>query len=279
MQRNAGYCGNQGKSLAIEPQQVTLGHVPFFHTGAQIHRRASSYNPFAMKRAAFVLFLALPAFAQPLPVQVIKQTEQLCHGAFMAAIDSAESSPTLKDRNAVPAVGLADPAFVAASERITAVFKSDYPNNRVLVALTSTGQINAWTVINWGTDASGRRASLVCIPTAFVRFMGNEDELAFTIAHEFGHAVDEACRLIVTTATVARGNKVLCEMRADEIGYQLTRQAEYSPYAAAGAFGRLEMYFGDTQTGILGIFRQLAIDHPITPKRIENMRRLLIADR
>lgn len=229
-----------------------------------------------MKPAAFVLFLALPLSAQNPPVQGIHEIEHACRGAFMASIDSAEATPKLKDRNAVPAVGLADPAFLAASERVTAVFKSAFPDNRVIVALTSTNEINAWTVVNWGTDGEGRRASLVCVPTAFVRFMGNEDELAFSLAHEFGHAVDEGCRVV--GPPLPRGNQVLCEIRADEIGFHLLRQADYSPYAAAGAFGRIEMYFGDTQTGILGMFRQMAINHPITPKRIENMRRLLIAE-
>jgi predicted Zn-dependent protease len=110
-----------------------------------------------------------------------------------------------------------------------------------------------------------------------IRFMGNEDEIAFIIAHELGHALDDGCKAPPGIRHTAY-EQVQCETRADEIGYQLLRRAGYSPYAAAGAFGRLEMYSGDTHTGIIGWFRQIASDHPITPRRIENMRKLLLKE-
>jgi len=234
-----------------------------------------------MRRLTCVVLLALvaPAAAQTSKDQGIKDTLKIisrdCGGAFMGAIDSAGEPPK--------AGGYLDGdpsrfgAFVRSSERILPAFKAAYPDAHVIVAVVSNGEINAWTVQRWGSDSQGRRISLVCMPTVFVEFIGNEDELAFVIGHEIGHAVDTdpGCR---SYGSLAREAKVLCEIRADAIGYHLLRQANYSPYAAAGYFGRIEMYSGDTHTGITGMFTQLAIDHPITPKRIENMRRLLIEE-
>jgi predicted Zn-dependent protease len=90
---------------------------------------------------------------------------------------------------------------------------------------------------------------------------------------EDGYAIDA-----VQGTRHTRDQQVTCESRADEIGYKLIRKAGYSPYAAAGSFGRLEMYSGDTRTGIAGWFQQMSTDHPITPARVEKMRALLIQE-
>jgi predicted Zn-dependent protease len=67
-----------------------------------------------------------------------------------------------------------------------------------------------------------------------------------------------------------------CESRADTIGFRILRAAGYSPYDAAGALGRLEMYFGDTNTGVLARLSAMASDHPMTPDRLKHMRALLL---
>ena len=223
-----------------------------------------------MKPAPLLLFLTLtlPALAQDSLIPANRPNEMalnhvgaLCHGSVMAAITSAETTPTVRDRlnNRVPAEDpLTNPAFVNASARILGAFKTMFPQSRAEIALISSEQINSWQI---------QTSDWVCVPTAMTRFMSNEDELAFILGHELGHVVDTEC---------ARIQKVVCETRADEIGFKLLVAAGYSPYAAAGAFGRIEMYLGDTSTGISGMFRQLASDHPITPNRIANMRRLLL---
>ncbi len=233
-----------------------------------------------MKRLTCSLVLALLATAAAAQTAAskegIQRISQSCHGAFMGAIDSGNGES--------PKVGGyldGDPSrfgsFTRSAERLIPLFKAAFPDGRLIVAVSSSSEISAWTIQSWGTDTGGRRASLVCIPTGFIDFIGNEDELAFSIAHEIGHTVDTdpGCR---SYGSLSRDAKVICESRADEIGYHLMRQAGYSAYAAAGVFGRLEMYSGDTHTGLTGLFAQLASDHPITPKRIENMRRLLIEE-
>jgi predicted Zn-dependent protease len=232
-----------------------------------------------MKSLLLFLTLTVPLAAQTANREFVGAIGKTCSAAPMARIDSFASNPVATDNegNALPEGDtLADPIFVRSTERLLPVFKSSYPNVRVVIAVTSSSVINAFAAPTFGTDpTNGTRVALVCIPNEFIRFMGEEDELAFMIAHELGHTVDEACR---QRTQVTRTNQVICEQRADEIGYFLARQAGYSPYAAAGAFGRLEMYYGDTSTGLTGLFRQLGIDHPITPNRITNMRRLLLSE-
>lgn len=234
-----------------------------------------------MKPAPLLLFLTLtlPLAAQTSNKQFVDAIARQCRGSSMARIDSYTENPAVTDNAGVAlAAGdpLADPIFVGSTKRLIPVFKANSNSVRVVIALVSSSEINAWSVIDFANDpTNGNRVALVCVPTAFVGFMGEEDELAFMLAHELGHAVDGECR---DYATMPRVNKTLCEIRADEIGYHLLRQASYSPYAAAGAFGRFEMYSGDTSTGLPGLFRQLASDHPITPNRIANMRRLLLSE-
>jgi len=240
-----------------------------------------AYNPHAMKPAVLLLFctLTLPLAAQTTNKAFVDAIAKNCRATPMARIDSFGSNPVVTDNqdNALPdGDTLADPIFVRSTERLLPVFKSSYPNIRVVIAVTSSNVINAFAAPDFASDpTNGNRVALVCVPNTFVRFMGEEDELGFIIAHELGHTVDEACR---QRTQVTRANQIICEQRADEIGYWLLRQAGYSPYAAAGAFGRLEMYSGDTSTGLSGLFRQLASDHPITPNRIANMRRLLLSE-
>jgi predicted Zn-dependent protease len=215
-----------------------------------------------MKRIAFVLLLVtLRSAAQTRGAnQGIPEIERACGGAFMTAIDSSDEMPLVKDLQGHPLVEgdpLAPTIFANSTRRIMATFKWQFRGVRVMMVLASSAVINAWAIPTWGLDAQGHRVSLVCVPTAFVDFMTDEDELAFMLAHELGHTVDEACRL---RTQYTRENQTVCETRADEIGLSLLERSNYSPYAAAGAFGRYEMYSGDTQTGILGTVPPAADD-------------------
>jgi predicted Zn-dependent protease len=162
------------------------------------------------------------------------------------------------------------------------------PENDIDVALVANNTINAWEV------RLGPHSGLLCMPVAMVRFIGqSEGEMAFIVAHELGHALDEACKSDTGRAQVARptfsgaldrllggtGRNALeeqrtCEARADEIGFRIFTAAHYNPFDAAGAFGRLEMYLGDS--GILDRLRFLNSNHPVTPERIRHMRFLLM---
>ena len=157
--------------------------------------------------------------------------------------------------------------------------------HRVYIAVANNNEINAWATNFNMTD------SLICVPVAMVHFMGNaEGELSFIIAHEIGHTVDDVCktqegRVAVATSRSSLGaifatNKTNqqrgCEARADEIGFRIFTASGQNPYDAAGAFGRIEMYMGDTSTGMLARLNALGSDHPMTPDRIKNMRTLLI---
>lgn len=159
----------------------------------------------------------------------------------------------------------------------------------VLVAVVDSNIINAWD------NNLNPHTSLICIPTAMVRFMGDsEGEMAFILAHETGHALDGACKSSAGRATITpptlsgeidrllggSGRNLLaeqrtCESRADTIGFAMFTAAGYSPFDAAGAFGRLEMYLGDYSTGILARVIALGKSHPMTPDRIAHMRALL----
>jgi len=151
-----------------------------------------------------------------------------------------------------------------------------YPEQRhIYVALIDSNVINASTY-NSSID------SLICLPIAMVHFMGDgEGELAFVLSHEIGHAVDDQCktkegRMAVWTRLNTVTAQQACEQRADAIGFNLFTSAGYNPYDAAGAFGRLEMYSGDINTGIVARLLQFGSDHPMTPDRISSMRKLLI---
>jgi predicted Zn-dependent protease len=149
--------------------------------------------------------------------------------------------------------------------------KRQFPNELVGIFLVESSEINAWTIA-----PPGVRASIICFPTIMtVFFGGNEDEIAFILGHEIGHAVDEKCKEALA-GKPRPALQQLCESRADAIGFTLIVEAGYQPYAAAGSFGRLEMYRGDAEGGVLARFRNLFSNHPITPDRINHMRKILI---
>jgi predicted Zn-dependent protease len=202
-----------------------------------------------------------------------------CQGAVLASVDSNTTdfkAQGIVDRTQDGEI-VEDPrdpstaAFAHAGEKMMAVSQRMYGDGRLVIALISSSEINAWSIPHWGNGDSV--ISLVCIPTAMAKFVHNEDELAFVIGHEIGHTVDAECRM---RTQVTRNNQTTCELRADEIGYNFLWRMGYDGYAAAGYFGRWEMYSGEMQTGLLGSLHQALMDHPITPKRIENMRRLLL---
>lgn len=149
-------------------------------------------------------------------------------------------------------------------------------DEEVLVALVDSNQINAFNHVLSPSH------SLICLPVTMVRFTsGSEGELAFILAHEFGHAYDDECKTADGRFEIAHSQNPLvqqraCENRADTIGFNLLIASGYSPLDAAGAFGREEMLTGDTSTGILAMFRGLLSDHPITPERIQHLHQLLI---
>jgi predicted Zn-dependent protease len=163
------------------------------------------------------------------------------------------------------------------------------PGPHIHVAVVDSAVINAWNV------NLNPHESLICIPVAMVRFMGeSEGEVAFIFAHETGHALDITCKSNEGRAEIApptlsgaissllggSGRNLLaeqrtCETRADAIGFALFTTAGYNPFDAAGAFGRLEMYQGDTSTGAIARLVALGKTHPMTPDRIAHMRALL----
>lgn len=232
-----------------------------------------------MRRLTSLLFLALialPAVAQSRQIQ--QEIEQQCDGPVLAYISSKDAEPRVKNNSGQdfdPVDPLQDSPFVQSTQRLVPIFEATYPSERLIIVLSASEQISAWAVGSWKPHNH-----LVCVPMAFVDFIGNEDELAFMIGHEIGHTRDPEplCGSQGAYVQLNREQQVACESRADEIGYWFLRHAGYSPYAAAGGFGRLEMYSGDTQTGITGLFHQLSMNHPITPKRIENMRKLLMEE-
>src|SRR5579864_457855 len=232
-----------------------------------------------MRRLTCVVLLALLAPAASAQSKAIEQEiERICDGPVLAFISSKDAEPRVKNNSGKDfdqADPLQDSAFVQSTQRLVPIFEATYPSERLLIVLSASEQINAWAIGSWKPHNH-----LVCVPLAFAEFMGNEDELAFMIGHEIGHTRDPnpLCGSYRSYVQLAREQQVACESRADEIGYWFLRQAGYSPFAAAGGFGRLEMYSGDTQTGLTGLFHQMSINHPITPKRIENLRRMLIEE-
>jgi predicted Zn-dependent protease len=158
---------------------------------------------------------------------------------------------------------------------------------RIHVAVVDSDVINAWE------KDLGPQESLICVPVSMIRFMGDgEGEMAFIFAHETGHALDRTCKSAegreqitppsfgsaLSNLLGGSGRDLLaeqrtCESRADAIGFAIFTKAGYNPYDAAGAFGRLEMYNGDS--GVLSKLMAFANDHPMTPDRIAHMRKLL----
>jgi hypothetical protein len=180
--------------------------------------------------------------------------------------------------------------------RLNPVIKAD-GKHIIYVILARNNTVNSWEMSIDTTHF------LVCIPLTMVRFMGSaEGELAFVVSHEIGHALDDICRTAKGRLEVAKSQGSIaaelgellggsrgayqmsglaqergCEERADEIGFLIFTRAGYNPFDAAGAFGRLEMYSGDTGD-LLSQVKALGSGHPMTADRIKHMRELLIRD-
>jgi predicted Zn-dependent protease len=217
----------------------------------------------------FLLFLsALPAISQHTTTRA-EAIHHYCHAPEVTSGPEFERMSTIRNRLA--------PVLARV------------PSQRIDMAVVDSAVLNAWA------NNLNPRLALICVPTAFVRFMGDsEGELAFIYAHETGHALDDTCKSDTGRAQIASqtlsgelssllggsGRSALaeqraCESRADEIGFRVFTTAGYNPFDAAGGFGRLEMLTGDMSTGIVGRLAALGSDHPMTPDRIRHMRALL----
>src|SRR5262249_30910569 len=138
--------------------------------------------------------------------------------------------------------------------------------------------------------------SLICFPIAMVDFMSRvEGEVAFIVAHEIGHAVDDSCLNYARFPNSAAKGAVLgallgggrgaaagaalskqgCESRADEIGSRILMAAGYNQVVPAGAFAKIKMYVGDTGNFFEKLVA-LGSDPPMPPAPIKHMRSLLI---
>lgn len=159
---------------------------------------------------------------------------------------------------------------------------------RILVIPVGSADINAWTVnvenVLWikrqvpnkGEEELG---SLICVPRGIVEFfLDAPEELEAIIAHEMGHAVDIPCYFDVRPRTLFPNIvQQSCESRADAFALNAFIAQGKNPFAVAGAFGRLQMYLGDTSTGLFARLKNaISGDHPITPDRIRDLRRMLL---
>jgi predicted Zn-dependent protease len=218
------------------------------------------------------------SFAQARPIATLKPevVERACHG------------PEIR-------TGGEQQELAHIEQRLRRVIKAD-GSHFFHVVLTRNATINAWEV---PVDSTHH---LVCVPVTMVHLMGDaEGELAFVVAHEIGHALDDLCRSTRGRLAVARSQGSLsallgallggergayesssldqqkgCEERADAIGFLIFTRAGYNPFDAAGSFGRLEMLSGDTGTGLVSYLGALSSGHPMTPDRIKHMRALLV---
>src|SRR5260370_11712429 len=214
-----------------------------------------------------------PAERQAAKEQVI---QQVCRGAEIT------SGPEVEEVHRIV-------------QRLAPILNQD--KHRTYIALANNNEINAWATNFNMTD------SVICVPVAMVHFMGDaEGELAFIISHEIGHTVDDVCKTQEGQVAIANSRGSLgalfggvlggqqgaaaasktsqqrgCEARADEIGFRIFTASGQNPFGAAGAFARLEMYMGDTSTGVLALLNALGRVHPMTPDRIQNMRPLRIS--
>ncbi|MGH9774429.1 MAG: M48 family metallopeptidase [Candidatus Acidiferrales bacterium] len=121
--------------------------------------------------------------------------------------------------------------------------------------------------------------NMIVVTTGIIEFTRDDPgELAFAVAHEIGHLVDQpsGCAAAIQReqiiAFTEEGAQRACERRADSIGFQYLVGAGLNPYEAAAYFGRMQMFSGNP-----GLFAQFLSDHPIDAERIQNLRNLLIA--
>ncbi len=184
------------------------------------------------------------------------------------------------------------------SELVASVFNRLNPSNRypnvVVVLVNSSGLPLTKRVNAWAVPSTDLRGGVICITTDIVHFVQDAPgELAFVIGHEAAHTLDNLCvpqRLAgerigaARRAPIGSGRaapvplpRAVCEYRADTIGFELLTAAGFSPYAAGGFLGRLEMFAGGSSTAVLSRLMQLGSsrDYPITADRISHMRRLI----
>lgn len=155
------------------------------------------------------------------------------------------------------------------------------------VLLVESDSVNAWK-----PDSPDRQ--YVCVSTALVEWeRDSEDELAFVIAHELGHANDDSCKstsgrqkLASKSHSIAsllagssngdeRSDQRRCEARADAFGLELMVRAGYDPNAAIRFFERLQELTRDKRKGWWGRLRAINDEHPLTSDRIKNTKKLL----
>jgi len=174
-------------------------------------------------------------------------------------------------------------------EKAVQELKSDafFRQRTIVVVPIGSPQINAWDVN--GEDvlyarrqaATGReveRTSLICVPQGIIEFfLDAPEELGAVIAHEMGHAVDAACYYDARPKSAFPPLiQQSCESRADAFALNAFIAQGKNPYAIAGAFGRFSMYMGDTSTGLLARIKNFVTDHPLTPDRIRDLRKMLL---
>jgi len=181
----------------------------------------------------------------------VKEQNQFLAGKYCGAPWAPDSPQIARVRKLIPRIG--------------PTISRQYPGQKITYLTVSSPTVNAWTIV-------GKTSSLVCLPTAIVDLMSSEGELAFIMGHETGHAVDDACK------GHSKQDKVLqraCESRADAVGFDLMIKSGFSAYDAGAAFGKLEMYSGDIDTGPSSRLQALSKDHPMTPDRVQHMRNML----
>jgi len=141
-------------------------------------------------------------------------------------------------------------------------------NRKVSILPINSQQMNAWT-LNFSGEA------IICLPKGLPNLLSDSHtELFALIAHEMGHAIDTECFNYGQRSVRGQSS---CETRADAYALAGLIAAHFNPYALAGMFGRLEMYSGDTSTGMMARLNNVisGSNHPITPDRIKNAKNLL----
>lgn len=209
--------------------------------------------------ASLLTILVAPALAHSRPLLPDVMVQQFCHAPQITS--GAEF-----DAITVIALRLAD------------------DNPHLHFAVVNSSVVNAEDV-NLTADVS-----LICVPIALVRFMGDrEGELAFILGHEIGHATDKRCKTLKGRFRVAplatlfshisgdeAGGQKACEARADEVGFDLMTSAGYDPNDAAAALQRLSAPGFPTKAPLLvARLASFGDDHPITPDRIHHIRKLI----
>ena len=170
---------------------------------------------------------------------------------------------------------------------VAKVFQRIIAPARHVAPYTTIGVVNSDVINAFTFPIPNQRGGIVCLTRGIINLMSNEDELASVTAHEVGHALDcdppcpyspnkvKNVSILQSPVQAELAAQRICEKRADEIGFNLLVQAGYNPYAAGGAFGRLEMFTGDTSTGFFARIQAMASNHPISPDRIKDLSRML----